>query len=250
MNGMFRIVICDDEAVIRAGLRKMLQDIYPDAEVHDARDGRQGMALCETVRPDLVLSDIRMPDMDGLALARYLFERGEAGKCVLLSAYSEFAYAREALRYGVADYLVKPVNRFELMRVMESRFGLSARPAQEAPCADGAESGPVAQALAFIEKNFYRNISLDDVSGHIHVNPNYLSTIFKKQTGMKYIDYLTRLRMQKADSLIRHTDMRVGEIAEMVGYGTVKHFTRLYKETYGENPSEVRQQCRARGEKS
>ncbi|MEA5015894.1 MAG: response regulator [Candidatus Limiplasma sp.] len=237
----FRVLICDDEKVIRTGLCKLLTQAYGDVEVAEAADGQAGCALFETWQPDLVITDIRMPVMDGLELAGRLAAQNAGSKVVILSAYSDFHYARQALRYGVADYLVKPVNRFELESLVQRRFGLSpAQPAAQPSPQEGMEAGPVAQAIAYIENNFYRSLSLEEVSRHIRVNANYLSGLFKAKTGMKYIDYLTHLRLEKADRLIRHTDLRVADIAQMVGYASVKHFGRLYREAYGANPSEVR----------
>ena len=162
---------------------------------------------------------------------------------MILSAYSDFQYARQALRYGVSDYLVKPVNHFELEALIRRHFGLN--PAQEPPSVSKEDDHSiVGRAVAYIENNFYRNLSLEEVSGHIHANANYLSSLFKAKTGMKYIDYLTSLRMEKADRLIRRTDLRVADIAQMVGYASVKHFGRLYRERFGISPSDVRNEMK------
>ena len=75
------------------------------------------------------------------------------------------------------------------------------------------------------------------MSQAVHMNTAYFSTLFKKQTGKKYIDYVTDLRMEKARKLILNTDLKIGAIAEMVGYGSTKHFTRIYKEKFGTTPN-------------
>ncbi|NCB31176.1 MAG: response regulator [Clostridia bacterium] len=238
----FRVLICDDEKVIRTGLSKMLMQGYHEVEIAEAADGQAGCALFETWQPDLVITDIRMPVMDGLELARHLAQRDAGSRVVILSAYSDFQYAQLALRCGVADYLVKPVNRFELEALIERRFGLT--PEREEEHRQSPQEGTVGQAIAYIQNNFYRSLSLEEVSHALHMNPNYLSGLFKAKTGMKYIDYLTRLRLEKADQLIRRTDLRVAEIAQMVGYASIKHFGRLYREAYGLNPTEVREELK------
>lgn len=239
-----RILLCDDEKVIRTGLRKMLTQAYGGCvEIAEAAEGQAGCAMYEIWRPDLVITDIRMPGMDGLELARRLAVQQIESCVVILSAYSDFQYARQALRYGVSDYLVKPVNHFELEALIRRRFGLN--PAQEPPSVSKEDDHSiVGRAVAYIENNFYRNLSLEEVSGHIHANANYLSSLFKAKTGMKYIDYLTSLRMEKADRLIRRTDLRVADIAQMVGYASVKHFGRLYRERFGISPSDVRNEMK------
>ena len=99
------------------------------------------------------------------------------------------------------------------------------------------ESGSTGKAVQYIENNFYRNISLEEVSQVVHMNTAYFSTLFKKQTGKKYIDYVTDLRMEKARKLILNTDLKIVNIAEMVGYSSTKHFARIYKEKYGVTPN-------------
>lgn len=106
-----RIVIVEDESRIREGITRLLEKINPAYEVvGTACDGMDGLALIERTQPDLVITDIRMPGMDGLELLDQLHEKGMRFKAIVVSAYSEFAYARQAISLGVSEYLVKPVS--------------------------------------------------------------------------------------------------------------------------------------------
>lgn len=115
-----RIVVVEDEMPIRNGLAKMLPRIHPDYEVvGSASDGEDGLRLIEEMRPDLVILDIRMPRMDGLTMLSRMRQQGIAGKAVVLSAYSDFSYAKQAIELGIENYLLKPLKILELQKTLE-----------------------------------------------------------------------------------------------------------------------------------
>jgi two-component system response regulator YesN len=116
-----RIVIVEDEIRIREGLAKLVRKIAPQYRVvGEAEDGASGIRVIEDKRPDLVITDVRMPDMDGLQMLSRLKEREIRTRAIVLSAYSEFAYAREAIKLGVSEYLLKPVNVGDLKRSLKN----------------------------------------------------------------------------------------------------------------------------------
>lgn len=105
-----KIVIIEDEIRIREGLSRLIEKLSPDYEVSGiAENGQEGYELVQKIKPDVVVTDIKMPLMDGLEMLTALYEDGYTGKAVVLSAYSEFEYARQAMRLGVKEYLLKPI---------------------------------------------------------------------------------------------------------------------------------------------
>ncbi|MBE5908062.1 MAG: response regulator [Lachnospiraceae bacterium] len=118
---MMRILIVEDEIRIREGIVKLLTKLDPSYEVvGEAIDGTQGLQMCEETQPDLVITDIRMPNMDGLEMLSAIYSRNMNPKAIVLSAYSEFEYARGAMKMGVTEYLLKPVSLMEFSRAMEN----------------------------------------------------------------------------------------------------------------------------------
>ena len=234
---MKKILICEDEVIIRQGIGRILEGIYGSLELREAGNGEEGYRLMAVWNP--VITDIRMPVMDGLAMMEKAIATGITTRFIVISAYRDFEYARTAIRCGVKDYIVKPINRFELADCVKRLLGSEEAGVEEKqePAEDG---GSIGRAIQYIENNFYRNISLEEVSQSVHMNTAYFSTMFKKQTGRKYIDYLTDLRMEKARNLLENTDLKIGNIAMMVGYSSTKHFTRVYKEKYGVTPGSSR----------
>jgi DNA-binding NarL/FixJ family response regulator len=115
-----RILIADDEAMIRAGLR-MLIDSEPDmAVVAEAGDGVEAVDAVGRVRPDVVLMDIRMPRRDGLAAARAILERPNPPKVVMLTTFGEDEYVYEALRLGTSGFLLKVAPPEQLLRALRA----------------------------------------------------------------------------------------------------------------------------------
>lgn len=115
-----KIVIVEDEAPIRNGLAKMLPKIHPDYEVVGvASDGEAGLQVIGETRPDLVILDIQMPKMDGLTMLSRIREQGIACKAVVLTAYSDFSYAKQAIELGIDNYLLKPMKIPELTKTLE-----------------------------------------------------------------------------------------------------------------------------------
>lgn len=98
----------------------------------------------------------------------------------------------------------------------------------------------IQEAKQYIEQNYDRTITLDDVAQYVHLNASYLSFLFKELTGQKYIDYITSFRIEKAKSLLKHTNHKVHEVGEMVGYENPRYFTLVFKKYAKLSPIEYR----------
>lgn len=116
---MFKVLIADDERMVRLNLRTMIErDSEGFQVVSEAKDGEQALQLCLEHKPDLVITDIRMPGIAGLELIRRLSEQNLNLEYLVVSGYSDFQYAQSALRYGVADYLLKPIDHGYFLSVL------------------------------------------------------------------------------------------------------------------------------------
>lgn len=106
-----KVVIIEDEIRIREGLSRLIGKLRPEYEIAgDAGDGISGLNLILETEPDIIVTDIRMPEMDGLQMLSQAYEKGCRAKAIVLSAYSEFEYARQAMRLGVKEYILKPLS--------------------------------------------------------------------------------------------------------------------------------------------
>jgi len=240
MPGM---MLVDDEPLIREGLKRMIQRVAPDWRViAEAANGKEAMAAIVSERPDLVVTDIVMPEMDGLAMAQALAAKGLSMPVVFFTGHDDFAYVRQALRTRAFEYLLKPLNESELVQLLD-RFRRECGAKQST--ADGAPATVIELARRFIREHLGKPISLADVAGYVHMNPSYFSEYFKEKTGENFIHYVTRCRMEAARDLLTGSVLRIGEIAERLGYRDYRTFITNFKTHVGFTPSEYRERSAA-----
>ena len=197
---------------------------------------------------DVVLCDILMPVMSGMDLAREVHERKLPCKIVFLSAHKEFEYAKQAMRYGVYDYLIKPASYTDL----ETVFGrIREELNQQQPhdiqiddklSPDEARSHHeriVSEAQHYVMQN-YAAATLESVAESLHISPQYFSRLYKKVTGRNFSDLLNEVRMKNAARLLEDVRIKTGQIGELVGYSNANNFARAFRNYYQMSPSEYR----------
>ena len=372
---MYKVFLAEDEIVVREGIRKsILWDKTSFTLAGEAPDGEIALSMIQDIKPDILITDIRMPFMDGLALSRIVKKALPWIKIIILSGHDEFEYAREAISIGVEEYLLKPVSSQEMLGTLEkvakrideekeellNIAGLKAKvrsatdkaqpdennifdPAAflnidvdmlftklkyaakkdinsivqeyismlgnnwsetpilvyflfgeiivsvskiiEALGGDTKEIIPfslnreniqkliispaefsekaalilsamiefresntkgryqsvIVKAREYIDNNFANSdISLFSTAAYVGISPNHLSTVFVQETGENYVEYLTRVRIEKAKQLLKSTAMKSADIAPEVGFNDPHYFSHLFKKTTGLSPKEYR----------
>ena len=116
---MYRILIADDEKIERAGIRFLLDQMGQEFEIFEAVNGKEALEWLEQNQADILITDVKMPFMNGIELLEQVTKRCPDMKKVIFSGYGEFEYARQAMRFGVEEYILKPVDPEEFKRVME-----------------------------------------------------------------------------------------------------------------------------------
>ena len=364
---MIKVFLVEDEAIIRRGIRDNIDWEGNGFEfVGEAGDGEYAYPLILKTEPDLLITDVKMPFMDGLELSRLVKKALPQTKIVILSGYNEFDYAKEAIKIGISDYLLKPITSaslIEAMRkvadtikeereksrlleryfvsyekytefldrtdysgvdrkliedflklgsidecgtfideyfaavgennyqslllrqymvmdiffcVMEFLKGLKINTEDIPPEQKDIKRIPgiisridttlgylkelfqtalamrdnvsndrygslIAEAKKYMGENFSKNdFSLNMISAHIGVSPSYFSSIFKQETGQSFVEYLTRLRIDKACELLKCTNLRTAEIGEQIGYNDPHYFSATFKKIMGQSPKDYK----------
>lgn len=112
---MYTAVIIDDEAIIRSSLRTKLEHLFADIRIIGTADnGMEALTVCLEMRPDIIVTDIRMPHMDGIELLAKLKQTDCQAEVIIVSGFDDFTYAKSAIRFGVSDYLLKPIKNEQL----------------------------------------------------------------------------------------------------------------------------------------
>ncbi len=240
---MYRVLIADDEPWAVYRLQKLIDWNGKQFEViSTASDGLSALEIIKKEHPDLLLSDIRMPGLDGLKLVREIHSVSPETTVILITGFSEFSYAQEALRQGVFDYLVKPVKKEELLGVLdrvvkrlEERRAKS--DAQAAPAYPPTQTGRIMKA---IDENYTQDLRLTDLAAQFYLTAQYLSILIKKETGLTFSGLIIRKRITLAKKLLIETDLPIQDIMEQIGYRDYSGFIRLFKKQEGCTPNAYR----------
>ena len=245
-----RLLLVEDEAKIRQGIRSHVESILP-APLHitEAANGKEAWEWLKTQdQVDLVITDIRMGEMDGIELLRRVQPTHPGLPFVIISGYDEFGYAREALRFGAIDYLLKPIDRVELARVLH-KVRDSLRPHEGSGAVDDEEEPDDQKERLLIRKvkelvadNLDQDLSLQFLADRVYLHPKYLSDMFKRETGQNLSDFVTERRMNRAKKLLKETVMKIPDVSLMCGFANHKYFRALFKQHAGVTPSEYRDQ--------
>lgn len=242
---MIRVLMVDDEPLVRRGIVAGVDWAALGCEVvGEAASGEEGLRMARALAPDLIITDIRMPKMDGITMMNALREAGCAAHCIVLTAHSDFEYARGALLFGADDYPLKPFRDQELTHAVQRVCRRIAPAAPAAPAAqprpEAEVSGYVREAMDYIAAHYAdADISIAVIAEHLRVSEGHLSHVFKKQTGETVTGYLTRQRIDAAMRLLSSGRVRVYEAAAAVGYKDVTYFSATFKRLTGLSPSEA-----------
>ncbi len=242
---MYKLVIIDDEPRIRRGISHCMPWEQMGITIAgEAANGVEALEVIRSVRPELVITDIRMPDMDGLDMISMVRREGISSHFIVISGYAEFEYAQRALRYGVSDYILKPVEEEKLyqsvLNCLRQLGGGEQETVGETVAEDSQKHFIIRKALRIMENEYMNNLSLASVAERVGVHPNYLSSLFSKHEGESFGNILLHLRMSKARDLMDVTSMKVYEIAERVGYRDFRWFSKLFRQVYGVTPMKYR----------
>ncbi|MFB5761513.1 response regulator transcription factor [Paenibacillus medicaginis] len=243
------MVIVDDESIFRKGITHLVKGFDLDWEVvGEARDGLEALEQVQRLRPDLVITDIRMPRMDGLELQSALAEKAPDTKCIVLSGYNDFKYVQTSIRTGVRDYLLKPINKDELYQTLERMLDEWQQSRQLPLPAILHEQGrdhvthAVDKVVAYIEAHYAEPVTLSMMADMVYLNASYLSSLFKARLGCSFVEVLTRRRIREACRRLVHTSEKIVLIAERTGFANLRHFNRVFKTETGRTPKQFREE--------
>ena len=206
-----------------------------------AESAYQAMDMIKADMPDIILTDIMMPGMDGFKIIEWIKANSYNCEIIILTAYGTFEYARKALDFGVTGYLLKPINEAELKELINKAIYNINQNSKQADHINSVNySLPVRLACEYLEKNYQENINLNKISNYVSLSKNYFCNIFKKETGITIWDYLIRIRMEEAKRMLLETGQKTYEVSERVGYEDPSYFGRLFKKYTGFTPIEFR----------
>lgn len=254
------LIVDDQPEVVESMVTGVRWEQVGVKNVYTAYSVKEAQGVFERERIDVLLCDIEMPPTNGFVLLRWVQERFFGVVCIFLSAHAEFEYAQEAVKLGSFDYILQPAPYTEIEAAVERAAGkvreaenerrynayLQYRGEQDDHMPSDVEQTPVHRAMDYIRRNIDKDLSRTDIAEAIYLNPEYLSRLFKRETGSSLNDYILAEKMRVAQSLLGDTNIPVSIIATKVGYSNFSYFSQVFKKYSGLSPVEYRTAKRRR----
>lgn len=257
---MIKLLLVDDMQDEREGIRFLIDTYKLHVDVVEMSNGEDAFHYLLENHVDLLLTDIKMPFMDGLELTRRARNLDEQLKIIIFSAHGEFEYARRAIPYKVEHYILKPIEVGEFVQVMEQTIRLCEQ-AQELKRQEGivqqtlrlavqsenrdlnakSTNKGIGHIMDIIHTEYMNDLGLEYIAEKVYMSPGYVSNLFKKETGQSFMRALTAHRLLKAQELLRETNMKVADISRRVGYPNPSYFCNLFKSHFGVSPAQFRE---------
>ncbi len=248
---MYKVCVIEDETIIRKGLISAINwEQHNCTIVGEAINGAEGLKVIEKTKPDIIILDINMPIMDGLEMLSKL--PANIYSYIIVSGHSEFNYAKNAIKYNVTEYLLKPVdhNLFNEalgraitdLKMKRDFLNNTTEKKDKYYIMDldpQVDSVTLNKALGVIHQNIGCKITMETLEKATGQSSTSISNKFKKHLGVTFGEYLTNYRIQTSINLIKQLEFHLYEIAEKVGYNDYKYFNQVFKKTMGVSPKIV-----------
>lgn len=231
------LLIADDENLELKVLEKTVKKHFVDElEIFASSNGREASQICDEMKPDIALLDIEMPGINGIELAKYIKEKYADCIIIFITAYDRFDYAIEAMHIKAFDYLLKPWKEERLCELINTAIE-NVRSMQKTDSIVHSQKDVIKD---YIDRNYKKDISAKDVAGILGYSDVYFSKVFKQLFDDNFINYLTKIRIDRAKLLLKDVSFNIKEVGKSVGYADSNYFTKVFKRSIGISPSEYR----------
>lgn len=240
----YNVMLVEDEVLLMKSLTRHIEALDMGFKVVcQCANGALALKALEDQNIHLIITDIMMPVMNGLQLSKTVSEQYPYIKRLILTGYAEFEYAKEALRSGVSDYLLKPVAPDKLEEALvkiKLELGKEYKLEEEHAMLGQNAAQIVEYASKFMLEHYMDNIDMTHFSQELGFSSAYLTKIFNKYKGCTPVKYLTDIRINRARQLLLNTDLPIRQIGEKVGYPDQFHFSKTFRKATGDSPSTFR----------
>lgn len=254
---MYKLLIVDDEPLVRRGIKTLVDfSSLGIDEVFEAGNGEEGLEIFKKNNIDMVLCDINMPRLNGLALAEKIMEISPKTKVAIVTGYDYFDYAKQGIKIGVMDYILKPVAKEDIVHALKKMIGVIEKDndsleitttvteliGELAPTEENTIKEDISR---IIEENISNHdFSLTTLAKELGYSSGYLSTMFKRIYGIPFQEHMLNQRLSRAKILLLSSELKNYEIAEAVGIDDVNYFSVRFKKAYGLSPKQYKQKVR------
>jgi len=250
-----RILVVEDDADIIKVHQQLLSDLFT---VIVKSSGMRAISyLRGNPDIDLVLLDIKLPDMSGIEVLKELKKIKPCVPAIIVTAFGSENVAVKAFRCGARDYIKKPFSNDELLKRINFCLSLNIIEQNKhrkvltneaddftadfvSHATTSRQKNNMQHTLEYIHNNFSTDISLDRVAGTVGISKYHFCRFFKEMTGMTYLSYVNRVRIEQAKKLLDDDALSITDTGYAVGYSDLTHFERIFKKLTGTTPSQYR----------
>lgn len=254
-----KLLIVDDEYFAVQGILDGVNwDLLGFEQVLTAYTYQEAVDLFQKNYIEILLSDIELPDENGLELVDWVNEHSPNTECILLSCHDEFDYARRAVSLKCLDYVLKPV-RYNVLteilkkamdmveekrhKIMMEKYGAQYIDSM-AQKSKGDYVDAVEQIENYITEHYAEDLRVKDLANMVYISSDHLTRSFKKRFGKTVSEYILEKRMNLAGELLKRHDLSITQVSDSVGFGNYSYFTEQFKKVYGMTPREYQKQFR------
>lgn len=257
---MIKLLIADDETIACSKIRCIIEANFPQiGMISEAYNGKTALEKAKELEPDIVIMDIEMPLVNGIEASRRI--KSLLPKCaiIFLTAFASFTYAKQAITLGAVEYLLKPVEEEELVRVIkqtlrqldsdilelmmaheESKKLHADRELQKAQGIGERSLMVVHEIKGYIDVHYMDDISVESLADQFQISVSHFNRIFKQTFQTNCKEYVTTVRVEKAKEYLAGSVLTVSEVGSMVGYPDANYFTKVFRKKTGMTPKEYR----------
>ncbi|HOJ11915.1 MAG TPA: response regulator [Clostridiales bacterium] len=247
---MYKVVLVEDEPWTLLGISKTFKwNEMGFKVINQTTRAMDAIDIILDNNPDVVFTDIRMPQISGIELMRKIRNEDRDTEFVIISGFAEFEYARDAITLGAFEYCLKPISKDAADSILErlkehldkKRNITNVNSVNKIMDVENKiHNVNFKNLLNYINENFKKNLQLKDLADQFYLNPNYCCYLFKNLTGNSFSEYLTSKRMGRACKLLKDTTLTISEVAAEAGYNDYYYFNKTFKRQFSCTPSQYR----------
>lgn len=248
----YSVLILDDEEF---SVDVLMEDIHWEkcgiSQVHGVYSVRQAKEFLKKNAVNILICDIEMPGENGLDLVEWAMEYARFSKdpmiCIMLTCHPEYSFLRKAMQLGCQDYLLKPVDKEDLeasLKKAVEALNLRSKAYRQEPEKEPESGRDIIRqkVLPYIHQNLTEPFTVSELAQNVSLNPQYMMRLFKKETNMSVLEYVTEQRILRAKELLLSTDSSIENIAVQLGYYNYTYFMKVFKRNMGMSPGQYRKQ--------
>ncbi|PLT35374.1 helix-turn-helix domain-containing protein [Bacillus sp. V5-8f] len=246
---MAELLIVDNDLMARKEICSIVQESkYHFLSVYESSTVQRGLLLLKQSQPSALIIDLSLPDMDGIQFGRTALQLYPTLPIIVVTQLKMFELVQQSMNSGFASFLLKPLSKNELIETFDRVLApeISSQVHYGINNASGEFitdlKNPIESAIQYIQLNYGDALTLKDISNKVYLSPSYFSRLFKEETGMTFVEYVTFVRVQKAKGMLRLSSLPIEVIANNTGFANSSYFATAFKKLVGKTPTEYREQ--------